>query len=473
MRVCGRTIGVLAVAFLCHGCHSSNDDSGGAQRPLLAAFNAAGDLPDVTFLREEEVWSTIGFGVGTEYKSVGADQYDLSFDALLPGDKTATCAGDTDRDDVVDEDECTRVASVSVNVLNDHEYVVALLGRYGNLRAQVYDSAFHAFDSSDTDGDPSDKDLEVQFFHWSDELGPLDVYLEPPGTNLSAVQVRATLAAGDEFHGLVDGGSYVLTLTAVADPNAAIYTSETLALTKRTRVAFAILDGADDSTSRVKVTRFRDQGGDLLDRRTKTELRVTHVAPGTGNVDVFLQEDYTQPFVASLAFAQTSPYREVDASSLASLALDITPAGNVGVLLTREQTSLTKGQRSRFLLVTTSTGRLDGLPFAETVRRLAPYSQARLINSAAMALDFYVVPHGNNIYTSSPTATLSAGSSGGVQMLEPGSYDLVMARQGTDRFVYGPVTLELAAGGIYTIVAVATPDTTRADAVLLDDFQHR
>jgi hypothetical protein len=34
----------------------------------------------------------------------------------------------------------------------------------------------------------------------------VDVYLEPPSTNLSVTQVKATLEPGDEFNGLVDSG---------------------------------------------------------------------------------------------------------------------------------------------------------------------------------------------------------------------------------------------------------------------------
>jgi hypothetical protein len=249
-----------------------------------------------------------------------------------------------------------------------------------------------------------------------------------------------------------------------------VYTSETFTLQKQTRVAFAILDGTEDGTSTVKVSRFRDQGGDLLDRRVQTELRLTHVAPAAGDVDVFAQEDYTQPFVGGLTFKQTSPYQVVDSSLLSDLELDVTPAGNPGVLLTREQTSLVKGTRATFFLVASSTGNLDGLKVQDQFRRLAPYAELRLVNSAGKSLDFYVIPHGNNVYTSTPTDTLSSGSSGTVHLMDPGSYDVVMADAGTDTYIFGPLDVELSGNGIYTIVATATGDAAHADAVLLDDF---
>jgi hypothetical protein len=461
---------VLAAAVAAFGCSSSKGGDDNAVKPLVAAFNAVPDMPDVTFLREEEVWSSMPYGAGTEFRSVDADQYDVNFEALLPGDLTVTCAGDVDKDGVKDANECTRVGTESINVLQDREYLVALVGRYGSTSVKVYDDAAHVFDTSVDDGDGDDQNLQVQLFNWSSSLGTFDVYLEPPGTNLSATQVKATLAPGEEWNGLVDNGSYVLTLTAVGDPNAAFYTSDNFTLDKQTRVGFAILDATNESTSSVRVSRFRDQGGDLLDRRTKTLLRLSHVAPDFGNVDVYPQEDYTAPLFANLGVRQTSPYVEIDPTWLSDLELDLTPAGNVGVLLTREQTALAKGQRSTMFLVKSAAGALDGLEASDTTRRLAPYAQLRPVNSLGTPLDFYVVPHGNNVYTSTPAQTLSAASIGAAQTFAPGSYYIVVAHAGTDTYLYGPQEVQMTGAGLYTIVAVPTAQTTRADLMLLDDF---
>jgi len=468
-----RRILCAAAALAVYGCDgSSDDDSAGAQRPLLTGFNAVPDMAAISFLREEELWSALDYGTATGFRSVDAGQYDINFDSLLPGDETTACGGDLDKDDVKDPEECTRLTSVSINVLAGHEYLVALLGHFADIRAQVYDKTVHEFDTTDADGDPEDKNTEVQFFHWSDALGAVDVYVEPPGTNLSAVQVKATLSAGDEYHGLINAGSYVLSLTVLGDPNAPVFTSENFTLAERTRVAFALLEGTDDGTSPVRVSRFRDQGGDLLDRRVKTELRVTHVARDAGNVDIFAQENYTAPIVSALAFRQTSPYQVIPSTELANLELDITPAGNPGVLLGREQMALASGGRSTFFLVQPNSvsANVDGLLVQDRFRRFAPYAALRLLNSAGLSLDFYVIPHGNNVYTSTPTETLFTGSSGTVHLLDPGSYDVILARAGTDTYVFGPLNVQLSGGGVYTAVGVATSDATRSDLVLLDDF---
>jgi hypothetical protein len=277
-------------------CDRSSSSSEAEARPLVAAFNAVPDMGAITFLREEEVWTSLRYGTATEFRDVGADQYDLNFDTILPGDEATVCSG-RDGDDIKDDEECSRLVSTSINVIGDHEYVVALLGRYENLRVQVYDKLVHEFDISTSDGDPDDETAEVQFFHWSDDLPALDVYLERPGANLSPTQARATLTSGGEFHGVVDDGEYVITLAPVADPAHPLFTSQSFALEEQTRVAFAILGPDGDGTSTIKIERFRDQSGALLDRRVGTEVRVLHVAPDAGVFDVYADEDFTQPFV--------------------------------------------------------------------------------------------------------------------------------------------------------------------------------
>jgi len=90
------------------------------------------------------------------------------------------------------------------------------------------------------------------------------------------------------------------------------------------------------------------------------------------------------------------------------------------------------------------------------------------VNTASTSLDFFIVHSGANINTLSPTTQLITASMTGLLQLEPASYDIVLTRAGTDEVVFGPRTVTLAGGGIYTVVA--TGDRTAADAMLLDDF---
>ena len=469
-KVSSVLIAAVLVGFAISGCSKSHGSGNGSVKPLLAAFNAASDMPDVTFLRVEEVWSSMPFASGTAYRSVDPDTYTINFDSLLPGDATTSCQGDVNKNGVKDTNECTRVATESVNVVNGHEYLAALTGKYGALAVRVYDDTPHVFDNITTDGNGVDTNLQVQIFNWSSTLGPVDVYLEPPGTNLSVTQVKATLQPGDEYNGLVDSGDYVLTITPVGNPSSPVYTSDNVTLSQQTRVGFGIFDGTSDTTSAVRVTRFRDQGGDLLDRRQPTLLRAANVAPSVGTVDIYAQEDYTHALFSALALNQETQYVTLDPTWLAMLELDVTPTGNVGVLLKRDELSFTKGQRTTYFLAQTSTGAFNSLTGVDATRRLAPYAQLRTVNSFGSSLDFYIIPHGNNVFTSTINESLSTASVGVSQQFAPGSFDIIIAKSGTDTFVYGPQQVTLAGGGIYTIAAVPTDQASRANVLMLDDF---
>ena len=460
---------IVLLAVVVVGCKSSNNSSDSATKPVLAAFNAAPDMPDITFLRVEEVWSSMAYGVGTSYRTVDPDQYNLHFDAALPGDETNVCSGDLDKDGVKDSNECTRLIEKDVNLIDGHEYVAAILGHYNALSVTLYDDTPHVFSTTSNNG-TGDTDVHVQFFNWSSTLGRFDVYIEPPGTNLSVTQSKATLAPGQEFNGMVQQGTYVISLTPVGDPNNPFYLSTTFDVTQRTHVGFAILDATNESTSNVKVTRFRDQGGDLFDRRAPTLLRMSHVAPNAGNIDVYPQESYTAPLFANLALKQTAAYTVIDPTTLSPLELDVTPAGNVGVLLDRQQLTVSSGIRSTLFLVNGSNGTVDQLLAVDVTRSIAPFAQLRLVNSVPQSLDYYVIPHGNNVYTSTASQALSSASIGGSQQFAPGDYDVVLMRQGTTTIVFGPQEVTMAGGGLYTIVGVPTADISRADILQLGDF---
>jgi hypothetical protein len=283
------------------------------------------------------------------------------------------------------------------------------------------------------------------------------------------VQARATLTSGQEWHGIVPDGEYVITLAPIANPSAAVYTSETFALQEQTKVAFAIVSDAGDGTSVIRVERFRDQAGTLHDRRVRTDLRLAHVARDAGSIDVYANEDFTQPLFAGLAQGAMSDYVTIPTGSLTDFELDVSPAGNPGVLLAREELDLARGERSTFVLFG-SVGRLDGLRLADSFRRIATHARLRMVNTSTQSLDFFIVRAGSNINTLSPTLNLGATTQASLRLFDPDRYDIILTRGGTDDVVFGPRTVDLAGGGIYTIIATGKSDLTSADAVLLDDF---
>jgi hypothetical protein len=469
MKIWHGTLLLALAAVIGAGCSGSSRDEAGGNLPVLSGLHAVSDMGAITLLRDEVVWSHLQFAEATDFRTVDPAFYAIDFDTLLPSDDTdwTSCRGDLDADGQPGANECTRLGSVSLNMLRDREYTVAILGRYGDHEILVYDKPFHEFDFDNDD----ETELEVQFFHLAPVLGEVDVYLEAPGASPSPAQARGTLSLKESFHTLVAQGDYVLSLTAVADPATPFFTSDTFRLDRRTRVVFAIRDGAGHDTSEVVVTQHRDRGATLLDRHRETELRITHAAPRIGNVDVYAANEFLEPFAADMAFEETSAYERIHPSNLLGLDLAFTPAGDPGVFLARERINLNRGERATFFLLGTPE-RLEGLKSSDQFRRLATHARIRLINGATQGLDYYVVDQGANITTLSPTAALSFRNSSGFLRFDPGTYDIVMTLRGTSSIAFGPLTVELEAGGVYTIVGTATGESSTADVVLLDDFKN-
>ncbi|WOX06224.1 DUF4397 domain-containing protein [Microbulbifer pacificus] len=470
---------VLLLSGLLTACSDSGssddeDDEDSAQNPIIGAFNAVPDLDKITLFTsdddEEYSWGTLSYGSSVT-SSTSKGTLGVRAEVILPTDDTTACAGDADENGVKDDDECTEIASTSIAVANDTDYLVALYGNYGNIQFLQYSKPLHVFDTEDEDedGDAEDENLEIWFFHLAQGLGKVDVYLEAPGTNLSPVQVKGTLSRKGSFDGLVDEGDYVITLTEVGNPENVLFISDSFTLSAQTRVGFAIRDGAGEGTSPVKVTLFRDQNKTLINRNATTELRFAHAVPEGEDIDVYIDDEFEQTFVTGLAFEKNSAYREISKSQLTNLSVDVTPTANPGVYLARKELDLAQGDRSTYYFVGKSYD-WNGVKLTENVRRLATHAKLRLINGSTASYDYYLVDGDENISSLYADETLDYRENSGWVTYNPGTYNLVVALDGTDTVVYS-ANIQLEANGIYNLVTtINAADPNAADVVFFDDF---
>lgn len=469
---------VLLLSGLLTACSDSGsddeEDEDTAQNPIIGAFNAVPDLDTITLFTsdddEEYSWGTLSFG-GNVTSSTSDGTIGLRAEVILPTDDTTACTGDADEDGVKDDDECTEIASTSVSVANDTDYMIALYGNYGNLQFLQFSKPLHVFDTEDEDedGDAEDENLEVWFFHLAQNLGQVDVYLEAPGTNLSPVQAKGTIAAKETFDGLVDEGTYVVTLTEVGNPENVLFISNSFTLSAQTRVGFAIRDGVDEGTSPVKITLFRDKSTTLTDRYATTELRFAHAVPEGDDIDVYIDNEFEQTFASGLAFENSSDYGEIASSQISNLSVDVTPTANPGIYLARKELDLTQGDRATYYFVGESYD-WNGVKLTDNVRRLATHAKLRLINGSSETYDYYLIDEDENITSLYADETLGFRENSGWVTYNPGTYNLVVALDGTDSIAYS-ANIELEAGGIYSLVTtVNTADPSAADVAYFDDF---
>ena len=95
-------------------------------------------------------------------------------------------------------------------------------------------------------GEPPETDGEFTVVHTASRLGPVDVYLEPPGTDLTAATPRGTL---DFLSSLAPAtlasADYEISLTEVGNPANVLLASAIFALPSALRTTFALADGAN------------------------------------------------------------------------------------------------------------------------------------------------------------------------------------------------------------------------------------
>ncbi|WP_226664930.1 DUF4397 domain-containing protein [Microbulbifer aggregans] len=472
------TSAVLACALLaaCSDSDSSDDDDDEtAQVPIIGAFNAVPDLGAITLFTsdddDEYSWGSLSFG-GSVTSTVSDGEIGIRAETLLPTDDTTACAGDVDEDGEKDDDECTEIASTSIQINEDTDYMVVLYGQYEKTQILQFSKPLHVFDieDEDEDGDAEDENLEIWFFHLAKSLGKVDVYLEAPGTNLSPVQVKGTLSSKGTFDGLVDEGEYVVTLTEEGNPEEVLFISDSFKLYAQTRVGFAIRDGAGEGTAPVKITLFRDQSKTLTDRYATTELRFAHAVPDGGDIDVYIDNEFEQTFTSELPFGESSEYGELGKNQLTNLSIDVTPAASPGVYLARKELDMTQGDRATYYFVG-DTYDWNGVKLTDNVRRLATHAKLRLTNGASDTFDYYLVEQQENISSLYPDETLGFRETSGWVTYAPGTYDLIVTQSDSDTIAYSD-TIKLEANGVYSVVtSTNTADPNAADANYFDDFK--
>ena len=94
----------------------------------------------------------------------------------------------------------------------------------------------------------------------------------------------------------------------------------------------------------------------------------------------------------------------------------------------------------------------------------------RTVNSFGSSLDFYIIPHAYNVFKTTMDQMLSTASVGASQVFAPGSFDIIIAKSGTDTFVYGPQQVTLAGGGTTRSSRCRPSQAARANVLMLDDF---
>jgi len=316
-------------------------------------------------------------------------------------------------------------------------------------------------------------DAQVLALHAAEGTPALDVFLEPPGTDIAGVVPWGTIGfLGQLPARTVAAGDYEMTLTEAGNRSHVLLTSNTFTLGAADSIAFIVTPEGGGSVADISVVVVSGFfSGNLVDRNTPAEVRVFNAAADQSPRDVAFNSQFTPPLFSAVPFAAPAAY--VPIAPGVDIPVNVTPAGNPGVI-ELDQTVSPLGTRRHTLFITGETGALAGAFLNDDRRRITGEAQLRYYHGATQfpeGLDFLVLPADNDPTTAAQAASLVVGTVGISTGIPPGDYNLWLRQTFTTTIVAGPIPITLAGAGIYGALATNGPDTATATITLIDDFQ--
>ena len=431
-------IGLLLLGFGLVGC-----DQGRKNPPNVPVtlFHAAPSQGTLSFIRVQVRESTLEYQQSAT-GSWDADTYTFHVDLAPIGS------------------DPERLLSFTRELVAENEYKFIAAERAGQLEVIVLEAPVFSGGGGN---------LQITPIHLAETLGPVDLFLEPPGSDLAAATPLASLNfAQSGAPSPIAAGDYEVSLTEAGNPTNVILASNTFSLPVGQTVLFSIVEGANQGFAPVAVV--ASGGGDLrlVDRNLQSAVRAINAVADRGAVDVGFDSELAPPLIPDLAYGAVSDHVLI---AEGTHNLTVAPAGNPGSIILDAE-FVANGGRFGTWLVAGNQGNLFSEFLLEDNRVLAGKAKVNVYNGAVgfAPIDVYIAEPGTDLDTVAPTAQLTTGTSRTGLTISPGDYELTVEETGVGTVLAGPIAITIAAGGNYSILATDTLAGATVDIALFDDF---
>lgn len=418
---------------------------------FVRVHHTSPDAPDVNVLvNGEAALEAVPYQTSSGVLELDAGDYEIQVDGILPGGDVATVIGPADLSFAAD----TRYEIFAVGKVGDESIAPLILE---NAVAPV------------TDGN-----VRVQVVHAAPDAPDVDVYVTAPDADLADETAVGTLSFGDNTAQLeVPTGDYQIRVTVAGDPTAVAFDSGTVNLDAGADLVVAAVANTAAGESPVALQVSDGTTTELVyDVNSGSNLRVVHASADAPNVDITLN-NAAEPAIADLAFGSFAGYVNLAADDY---LVDVAAAGGDPVVIDDAELSLELGaQYSVYAIGGLADLTLAVLP--ETNRSIATAAQLQVVHASVSAgnVDIYLTAT-DDIIDAEPTVgdvpfTIDDLVSTGNLQVPAGDYVVTVTAAGTKDAAIGPVPVTLAAGGVYTAVAVdADGGGLPPQLILMDDF---
>ncbi len=439
--------------FVLAACDSDNNNRAGGPVPEFATvqvFHGSSDAPAVNvFIDGVEALSGVDYLQSSAFIGVEAGTYEIRVDGILPGGNV-TVLGPVDLtfapDTVNTISAIGNVANIEASVITQPSVVTAP----GSARLFV----LHA-----TPG-PAGPDFSL----------PVDVYVTVPGgalDNPATFDFRETIGPLD-----VAAGDYQIRvyLAGSVDPADLVYDSGTLTLNDGDDYRVAAVPNTRGGAGALALVGMTSGGPvNFLDVRTPTALRVGHLSPDTGPVDVLVNGGV---YLDSVPYPAVTGFDPLPADTY---TVAVNPEDMPMSVIGPVDLTLEAGTWYSVLAVDFFNNIGDPLILTDDPRPVATNAKVRIIHASPTAqdVDIYVVgPNVVDVTNEDPTLTaVPFRANTGYLALPEGDYNVIVTLTGSKDPAIGPAGISIANGGVYTAIARdPVPGSMEFGLIVLEDI---
>lgn len=435
---------VLALAA-CDSDNNSRSNTPVVDFSSIQVLHASPDAPAVNvFLNDVERLSGVDYKSGSGFIGLNAGTYSVRVDGILPGGNA------------------TVIGPVDLQFDADTLYTIAAVGPVAAIEPVVI---------SQPDTAVSAGSARLFVLHGTSGPGgtlPVDVYVTAPGADLTATAPTGTFDFKETLGPVeVPAGDYQIRVTLAGDPAAIAYDSGTLTLNDGDDLRVAAVPNVSGGPAAVSLVGLTSGGSvQFLDVNTPTALRVGHLSPDTGAVDVIVDG---ATYLAGVTYPAVTGFDPLPAATY-NVAVQ-TPGGGV-VAIGPVDLTFDAGTWYSVLAVNLFNS-IEPLILSDDPRPVATNAKVRIVHASPTAqdVDIYVTAPGTDITTVSPTLTaVPFKANTGYLALAEGDYEVTVTPTGTTTAAIGPAAISIANSGVYTAIARdPLPGATEFGLIVVED----
>ena len=422
------------------------ESEGGRVRPPtteVSVIHVARSFGNLEFRRVERLEGTLSYR-SSQVFSWDSGPYTFNIDATIPGLNTPI-----------------RLYTFTADLTEGNDHSIVLTEANGWLHELILEAP---------QAELSETDAEIIIVNTAAGLETaVDVYIEPPGTELAAATPRGAVNFLESLPAAaIAPGEYELSLTQADNPTSVVMVSNPFEIAGSVRTTLSIIDGLTSASPAAALVSSAGTDTPLSDRELRAGIRVLNAMTSRDPIDVTVNSNFSPPLIPNAMFAAPTDYALVVPGEH---ALQVTPAGNPGAIEVETTFRAFPGQRGTWF-VRGDPGALVAVYSPDSQRLIRDIAEVTVYygGTTVSSVDVFIVAPDTDLNTVLPTATLTETNALSFEVLGLGGYTITVRESGTQNVLAGPIAAGIGFEGSYGILITNGASGSGMDVTLIDRF---